>query len=441
MNDLIGQGEIRGGVPMSDPDSIQGFKLQAGPIPCVLQEESGRQCLSNIAELAGVSWYSVLCGLDAVYGFLRAGCCLEIAEVIRAMLHRSVVPYNVKCPILNRFRAASCVIPILLAALLVGPARAQTSAVLSLSERIPLPGVKGRIDHLGVDVKGQRLFVAAVENHSLEVIDLKSGRRAHTITNLAEPQGVFYDPATNHLFVACSLDGVAKVFDGTTLEVVKTLKFPDDADNIRYDPRSKGVIVGYAGAKQLRQREEGTGGLGFVDSNGKQTGEVVIDAHPESFQLEKWGARIFVNVPEKKEIEVIDVSKRSVLGRWPVSAEDNFPMALDEAHHRLLIGVWKPPQLLVFDTDTGREVAAGEIAGKTDDLFYDSARHRVYVLTSEGYLEVFEQREADHYDRIARYPTPARSQTGLFVPEWGKLFVAVPAQGNQLAEIRVYVTH
>jgi hypothetical protein len=185
------------------------------------------------------------------------------------------------------------------------------------------------------------------------------------------------------------------------------------------------VIVGYAGAKQLRKRHEGTGGLGFIDSSGKRTGDIVLDAHPESFQLEKSGSRIFVNVPEKKEIEVIDAAKHSVLARWTVSAEDNFPMALDEAHHRLLLGVWKPPQLLVFDTQTGKQVAAGEIAGKTNDLFYDSVRSRVYVLTSLGYLEVFEQKDADHYNRIARYETASRSQTGLFVPEWGRLFVAV----------------
>jgi hypothetical protein len=314
----------------------------------------------------------------------------------------------------------------------------QEKEVLSLEAHIPLPSVKGRIDHFGVDVTGQRLFVAAVENHTLEVVDLKSGQRVYTISDLAEPQGVFYDPTTSHLFVACGLDGVTKVFDGNTFQVLATVKFPDDADNIRYDSRSKGVIVGYAGAKQLRKREVGTGGLGFIDPNGKKTGDMVIDAHPESFQLEKSGSRIFVNVPEKKEIEVIDATKHSVLMRWPVSAEDNFPMALDEANHRLLLGVWKPPQLLVFDTQTGKQVAAGDIAGKTDDLFYDSARRRVYVLTSERYLEVFEQKDADHYDRIARYATPSRSQTGLFVQEWGKLFVAVPAQGEQSAEIRVY---
>ena len=320
-------------------------------------------------------------------------------------------------------------------------ALAQEKEVLSLETHVPLLGVKGRIDHFGVDVPGQRLFVAAVENHTLEVIDLKAGRRVHTIHDLAEPQGVLYDPSTKHLFVACGLDGITKVFDGDAFQVLQTVKFPDDADNIRYDPRSKGVIVGYAGAKQLRKREEGTGGLGFIDPNGKKSGSIVIDAHPESFQLEKSGSRIFVNVPEKKEIEVIDAAKRAVQARWPVSAEDNFPMALDEGNHRLLVGVWQPPQLLVLSTETGKQVAAGEIAGKTDDLFYDSAPHRVYVLTSTGFLEVFEQKDADHYNRVARYPTPPGSQTGLFVPEWGKLFVAVRAQDEQSAEIRVYEAH
>ena len=325
---------------------------------------------------------------------------------------------------------------------LTSPAAAQESPALSLESHIPLPGVSGRIDHFSVDVKGQRLFVAAVANHTLEVVDLKSGRRVHTITDLAEPQGVFYDASTNRLFVACALDGVTKVFDGTTFQVLATVKFPDDADNIRYDARGKGVIVGYAGAKQLRKREEGTGGLGFLDANGKKTGDIVIDAHPESFQLEEAGTRLFVNVPEKKEIEVIDVVKRSVLARWPVtSSRNNFPMALDEAHHRVFVGCWMPPRLLVFDTGTGKEVASGEIAGSTDDLFYDSRRGRIYVLTSEGFLEVFQEKDPNHYDRIARYPTPPGTQTGLFVPEWGKLFAAVRKQGEQSAEIRVYQAH
>jgi DNA-binding beta-propeller fold protein YncE len=348
----------------------------------------------------------------------------------------------VRYHIAKLFLATSLLASLLLAVLVLsGPVAGQESTTLSLETHIPLPNVKGRIDHFSVDVKGQRLFVAAVDNHTLEVVDLKSGQRVHTIIDLAEPQGVFYDASTNHLFVACGLDGVTKIFDATTFQILATVKFPEDADNIRYDARSKGVIVGYAGAKQLRKRVEGTGGLGFLDSNGKKTGDLVIDAHPESFQLEEAGTRLFVNVPEKKEIEVIDVIKRTVQARWPVSAQNNFPMAIDEAHHRLFVGCWVPPRLLVFDTETGKEVAAGEIAGSTDDLFYDSRTGRVYVLTSQGLLEVFQQRDPDHYDRIARYPTPPGTQTGLFVPEWGRLFAAVRKQGEQSAEIRVYQAH
>ena len=341
------------------------------------------------------------------------------------------------------FLATSLLESLLLATLLVlgSPAAGQELPSLSLETHIPLPNVKGRIDHSSIDVKGQRLFVAAVDNHTLEVVDLKSGRRVHTIADLAEPQGVFYDPSTNRLFVACGLDGVTKVFDGTTFQILATVKFPDDADNIRYDARGKGVIVGYAAAKQLRKRQVGTGGLGFLDANGKKTGDIVIDAHPESFQLEEAGTRLFVNVPDKNEIEVIDAVKRTVLARWPVSFQNNFPMALDETHHRLFVGCWMPPRLLVFDTATGKEVASGEIAGPTDDLFYDARRGRVYVLTSQGFLDVFQEKDLDHYERIARYPTPPHTQTGLFVPEWGKLFAAAQQQGEQSAEVRVYQAH
>jgi len=323
--------------------------------------------------------------------------------------------------------------------LVSGLAAGQEPPALSLTTRIPLPNVKGRIDHFGVDVKGQRLFVAGVANHTLEVIDLKSGQRVRTIPDLEEPQGVYYDAATNRLFVACGGDGVTNVYDGTTFNLLASAKFPDDADNIRYDARSKQVIVGYAGAKQLRKREEGTGGLGFLDTNGKLIREVVIDAHPESFRLEEKGTRIFVNVPDKQEIEVVDAAKGTILARWPVtSAKNNFPMSLDEAHRRLMVGAWMPPRLLVFDTESGKQVASGEIAGNSDDLFYDASRGRVYVLTAAGFLDVFQQKDADHYGRIARYATPPGTQTGLFVPEWGKLFAGVQGRDKQPSEVLVY---
>jgi hypothetical protein len=330
-----------------------------------------------------------------------------------------------------------------------GSAVAQDSQALTLKSHIPLPDVKGRIDHFSVDVKGQRLFMAGVGNHTLEVIDLQSGKRVRTIPGLAEPQGVYFDAATNRLYVACGLDGVTNIYDGTTFQLVGKVKFPDDADNIRYDAHSKSVIVGYAGAKELRKRVEGTGGLGFIDAaTGKQTREIVIDAHPESFRLEEKETRLFVNVPDKQEIEVVDVEKGTILARWPVSAKNNFPMSLDEAHHRLFVGCWTPARLIVVDTETGKEVASLElgekgvvnpkIVGITDDLFYDSARSRVYVLNALGSIDVFQQKDPDHYALIASIPTPLDTKTGLFVPDLGKLFVGVVQSGGKNAEVAVY---
>ena len=308
---------------------------------------------------------------------------------------------------------------------------AQEPKALALKARIDLSNVNGRIDHFSADVNGQRLFMSALGNHTVEVIDIQNGKRLRTLAELAEPQGVYYDPSTNRLFVACAKDGATKLFDTGKFQLLGAIRFSGDADNIRYDARSHRIIVGY-----------GDGALGFLDSNGNKTGEIALDAHPESFQLEKAGTRVFVNVPDQKEIEVADLVKNTVVAKWPVtSALKNYPMALDESHHRLLIGCRAPARMLVIDTETGKQTASVEIVGDTDDLFYDAARSRVYVIGGQGLVDVLEQKDADHYDRVARLTTAPGARTGLFVPEWGKLFIAVPHRGEQRAEILVYETN
>ena len=299
-----------------------------------------------------------------------------------------------------------------------------------LKGRIELPNVEGRIDHFSADVKGQRLFMSALGNHTVEVLDVQAGKRVHTIPDLAEPQGLYFNPSSNRLFVACAIDGATKVFDGGSYQLLGAAKFSADADNIRYDARAQRVIVGY-----------GDGALAFLNPNGKKTGEIALDAHPESFQLEKSGNRAFVNVPDKKEIQVLDLVKNTMSGRWPVtSALKNYPMALDEAHHRLLIGCRAPARMLVIDTETGKQTASVEIVGDTDDLFYDAPASRVYVIGGQGFVDVFAQKDADHYGRVAHFATAPGARTGLFVPDWGSLFVAVPHRGEQRAEVLVYET-
>lgn len=308
--------------------------------------------------------------------------------------------------------------------------QAQEPKALAPQSRIELANVDGRIDHFSVDVKGQRLFMAALGNRTIEVMDIQSGKRLHTITGLAEPQGLFFDPASNHLFAGCAGDGTTKVFDGSTFQLLETTQFPANVDNIRYDARNRRIIVGY-----------GAGALGFLDMNGKKIGEIPLDAHPESFQLEKSGTRVFVNVPNQKEIQVADLAEGVVLAKWPVvSALKNYPMALDESHRRILIGCRAPAKMLVIDTETGKQTASLDIVDDTDDLFYDASKKRVYVIGGGGFVDVFDQKGADQYTRIEHLATAAGARTGFFVPDWGKLFVAVPHRGEQRAEVLIYDT-
>jgi DNA-binding beta-propeller fold protein YncE len=325
---------------------------------------------------------------------------------------------------------------------LCGVAEGQETPALAPKNPIALTKVEGRMDHMSVDVKGQRLFATAFDNHTLEVIDLKTGRQIHTIPGLNNPQGAFYDPASNRLFVACGGDGTVKIFDGTTFQLLQTVTLDLDADNVRFDARGKHIVVGFGGEKFLAgkvSRPGGGGALAVLDLMGKKVAEIPTDAHPESFQLEKTGTRVFINVPDKQEVEVADLVKGTVLAHWKVTCTTNFPMALDEAHHRLFVGCRIPAQLAVFDTETGKIVASPAMVEHTDDLFYDASKGRVYVL-GEGFIDVWQQKDPDHYERIQRVPTPADARTGLFVPDLGLLFETIPHHGAQGAQIDVYET-
>src|SRR5438445_1171975 len=320
---------------------------------------------------------------------------------------------------------------------------AQEPATLTPKNPIKLMKVEGRMDHMSVDVKGQRLFATAFDNHTLEVIDLKTNRQVHTIPNLDEPQGAYYDPATSRLFIACGGDGTVKIFDGTTFALLQTITLDLDADNVRYDARGKHIVVGFGGEKFLAgkvTRPGGGGALEVLDLMGKKLAEIPTDAHPESFQLEKTGTRVFINVPDHQEVEVADLVKCTVLEPWKVEVcTNNLPMSLDETHHRLFVGCRIPARLAVFDTQTGKIVASPAIVEHTDDLFFDASKSRIYIL-GEGFIEAWQQKDPDHYERIGRYSTPADGRTGLFVLDLGELFETIPHHGQQGAEILVYTT-
>src|SRR5437762_13205548 len=300
---------------------------------------------------------------------------------------------------------------------------------LQLTQTIRLPGVEGRIDHMELDAANERLFMCALGNNTVEVLDLRKGQRIHSITGLGAPQGIAYIPELNRIFVANDKGGICKIYDGKSFQAVGELDLKDDADNVRYDDATKKIYVGF-----------GSGGIAIVNGqDAKQIGSIKLSAHPEAFELEKKGKRIFVNVPNARHVAVSDQGKVEVSATWKTDlAFGNFPMALDETNHRLFVGCRSPSKLVVLNTDSGTVVTKISNSGDSDEIFYDSKRHRIYAVCGAGKIDVIEQTDPNNYRRSSETETVSGARTGLFVPNIDILFIAVPHRGSQQAEVRVY---
>jgi DNA-binding beta-propeller fold protein YncE len=302
-------------------------------------------------------------------------------------------------------------------------------ATIKLAQTIPLPGVEGRIDHFAFDAAAERLFVCALGNNSVEVLDLRKGEQIHSITGLGAPQGVAYMPELDQILVANDKGGVCKIYDGKSFQEIGELNFKDDADNVRYHDATKKVYVGF-----------GNGGIGIIDATqGKMIGSISLSAHPEAFELEKNGKRIFVNVPNARHVAVIDRNQGKVVATWKTDlAFGNFPMALDETNHRLFVGCRIPSRLVVLNTESSEVVTKINISADPDEIFYDGKRHRIYAICGSGKIDIIEQTNPNTYKALTKIDTADGARTGLFVPERDNLFVAVPHRGSQAAEIRCY---
>ncbi len=307
------------------------------------------------------------------------------------------------------------------------PALAQTAgSPLVLEAKIPLGDVSGRIDHLGLDVKRQRLFVAELGNDSLGVVDLASGK-VRTIAGFSEPQGVAYVPFADSVYVANGGDGSVRVLRGDDLAPIGRIELGNDADNVRVDEPRHRVLVGY-----------GKGAIAVIDpATRAKVADIRLKAHPEGFQIDETGTRVFVNVPDVREIELMDIATGANQSLPTHGAGSNFPMAIDHDAHRVLVAFRNPPTLMALSIEDGQVVTKTATCGDADDVFVDAKRHRVYVSCGDGVVDVFEQR-GDGYQRLARVPTVSGARTSLFVPELDRLFVAVRARWNEPAAIWVF---
>jgi YVTN family beta-propeller protein len=302
------------------------------------------------------------------------------------------------------------------------------TAPLQLEAKISLGDVRGRIDHMAVDLKRQRLFVAELSNDSVGIVDLANRKVIGRIPGLKEPQGVGYEPSTDMLYIANAGDGSVRLFEGNDYKAAGRIELGSEADNIRFDAAAKRIVVGY-----------GNGALAIIDpSTRSKVGDIPVKAHPEAFQIDPDSHQIFVNVPDDHGIAVVDRSSQKQVGKWPTPDRGaNFPMALNPVRHEVLVIFRAPAELGVFFATSGKLVASTETCGDSDDLFVDAKRGRVYVSCGAGFLDIFEPK-GEAYRRVARIPTISGARTSLFVPELDRLLVAARATIREPAAIWIF---
>jgi DNA-binding beta-propeller fold protein YncE len=333
---------------------------------------------------------------------------------------------------------AICLSVIVLCAL---KAHSQVDEPLKLVQTIPLPGLKdGDFDHFVVDLRGQRLFLAAEENAAVEVIDLRTNKVIHTLTEPKTPHSMAYNPESNKLFVVDEgPPNRVDIYDGTSYKLLGTIPMDAHADASIYDPASKLFYVGNGG----KLAHEDYCMLSIVDTtSGQKVGDIKLDAdHIEAMALEKSGSRLFVNLTSKNAVAVIDREKRTVIATWSNADEGraNGPMAFDEANHRLFVVSRDPDKVIVLDSDSGKIVTSVPCVGQfiSDDAVYDPASKRLYVVGTP-FLDVFQQRSPNSYQLLGQVPNAFHANTAILVPQLNRYYVAVNHHGETDAVVQVY---
>lgn len=301
---------------------------------------------------------------------------------------------------------------------------------LQLLKEVSLPGVKGRLDHMDVNLKDQVVYMAALGNNTLEVIHLPSGKALHSITGLDEPQGVGYIPQHQEIFVANGGSGACYFYDARTFEKKATVKLSSDADDVRYDSLERKIYVGY-----------GAGGIAVIDADShQQVADIKLPAHPEGFQLDKALHSLYVNLPDDHSVGVVDLKAMKLVKRWSNNdLSSNFPMASDTSGHRIFVGYRRPAKLEIINTQSGNPVGTVDIVGDTDDLYYDPQSHRVYISGGNGTVNIF-QEEGHKFIKIANVATRSGARTSLLIPMLHLYVVGVRAASGKETELLVYQT-
>ena len=325
----------------------------------------------------------------------------------------------------------------LVLAVLAVASYAQEKLPLKLVATTPMPGFTGDFDHFGVDLKGNRLFLAAEDQKTVEVFDLRTGEWIHSIKGFGHPLTMAYLPESDRLIVTNGdTDDVALV-DCKEYKILNTLKLGKGVDHSALNPINKYLYVENGAAPDGK-----THSLSIIDTNTfRIVGEIpgLPGESNESMVIDRAGKKLYVNLTGSDEVGVIDLNVRQIIARWPLpDAHVAHAIALDESNRRLFTATRKPPQFIVFDIDTGKVVTSVPCVGVNSDMSLDVASKRIYVTGSDT-ASVFEQRDADHYEHIAEVPTAYRAKSSVFVPELKRLYIADSSKGKPDAKMALQI--
>ena len=321
---------------------------------------------------------------------------------------------------------------------LASSSKAQTSAPLKLVETITLPGLHdGDFDHFTPDVDGHRLFLTGEENEKILVFDTSTNKLIHTMENIKAPHAILFRKDLKKLFVVEGDASAVRVYDSESYQPISDIKVSVDADSIAYDAATHYLYVVSGG----RAAHTPYSLISVIDTdNSKKLRDIKIGTnHIEALVLEKSGPRMFCNLTGQNAVGVLDRNKSALSATWPLPAGEklNVAMAFDEANHRLFVVTRNPGKLIVLNSDSGKAVTSLPAVNMVDDISYDPQLKRLY-LAGDGSLDVFEQKDPDHYALLAKIPGAFRAKTGTLVPELNRYYLAVPHHENKEAEVRVY---
>jgi DNA-binding beta-propeller fold protein YncE len=318
-------------------------------------------------------------------------------------------------------------------------AQAQSSEPLKLIQRFTMPSeVKGQFDHLAVDIKGHRLFATAMDYKAVEVFDYRTGKILHTIRGIERPHAVLYRDDLDRIYATDGEAAELKIFDGKTYKLLNSVKLLVDADSIGYDAATKYAYIVNGGG----DAHQAYSMISVVDTTGgEKLADIKVEGETlEAMVLEKASPRIYVNNKAKNQVTIIDRERRTVEANWPVTmGKTNVAMAFDEANHRLFVAC-RSGKIVVFDSQSGKELRALDINQGVDDMVFDASSKRIYATcgAGAGSVDIYEEVDPDNYKFLGEVSTGPGDRNGRLSPELHRFFIAAPQHGTTNAEVLVY---